>query len=58
MKNETLITLIKNLKSDLNILEYKVKFTGIEVNGFKGEAVENSIRKIRDEIKFIEKYFE
>jgi hypothetical protein len=44
--------------SDLKVMKEKIKFTGIEVIGFKGEALENSIRKIRDEIKFIENYFE
>ena len=58
MNNETLIRLIDSMISDLKVMKEKIKFTGIEVIGFKGEALENSIRKIRDEIKFIENYFE
>ena len=58
MNNETLIRIIDSMISDLKVMKEKVKASGIKVIGFKGEALENSIRKIRDEIKFIENYFE
>jgi len=58
MNIETLIRLVDSLKSDVNVLSVKVKIKGEGIDGFKGEAVTESIRKIRNEIKFIEKFFE
>jgi hypothetical protein len=55
---ETLTRLIDSIVSDLSVLRKKIIISQDRVIGFREEALKNSIRKIRDEIKFIEKYFE